>query len=527
MSGLKVLVVTGLMAKGLVEEEVGRAEGRGVEAVVVALPRPVAALFSLKFIASELKRLDLKGGGFDVVLIPGMVRGDASTLRDELGVPAFKGPKHAADLAVALEALAAGEELSTTTPACELLKGRVEERGFKALEGLEASIDRGRAVKVGRRRGVWVGGGAPLRVFAEVLDAPLLGLRRVAEEARRFKEAGADVVDLGMLSEDPRPQVVRELVRGVRRRVGGPVSIDTLDEAEVVEALKAGVDAVLSLTPSMAERGGKLLEVEGAREAAYVLIPFEPRGRASLKAEDRVEVLMGAVRSLREAGARRVIVDPLVDPPVSPGCLEAFKACQELKARMPDVPVMLGLGNVTELMDADSHGVNALLAALAVEAGASALLTTEGSDKTRGCVEEAVVAARMASLALARRSPPKDLGFNLLRLKEKRRRSLDVELPRRVVEASSREEPKVDPAGSFRLGVDERRRLLIAVHYPRGSLRPDVAVVGRGALEVRDALIQLGLVSDLRHAFYLGYELAKAEVALKLGRSYVQDEDVV
>lgn len=494
-----------------------------MDASVVALPRPVAALMSCAFIARELRKLDLSG--FDLVLIPGMVAGDARVIEDELGVRAAKGPKHAADLPVVLEALAEGAELSTRAPACELLRRRVEERAMALLQELERRVDRARAVRVGRRRGVWVGGPV-LRVFAEVLNAPLLSPEELAREARRYRGAGADVIDVGMLSEDPRPRAVRKLLRAVRRAVDAPVSVDTLDREEVVAALKARADAILSLTPSMAEAAERLLDVEGAREAAYVLIPFEPRGRGRMRAEERVEVLVEAVRRMREAGLRRVLADPLLDPPVSPGCLEGLRACQLLRERAPDVPVVLGAGNVTELIDADSHGVNALLASLAVEVGASAILTTEGSRKTRGCVEEAVKAAKMASLARARGSPPKDLGVDLLVVKEKRRRGVDVELPPKVVEAGGAEEPRRDPAGSFRIGVDEERGLLVAVHYPPGSASPSLAVIGRRALEVRDSIVELGLVSDLKHAFYLGYELAKAEVALSLGRSYVQDEDV-
>ncbi|MEM4699550.1 MAG: dihydropteroate synthase-like protein [Candidatus Nezhaarchaeales archaeon] len=521
MARPRVLVVTGTLAKGLVESCV---RGAPVDAQVLALPRPVAALMSCSFIAKELKRRGVRG--FDLILVPGMAMGDARLIEEGVGIRAAKGPRHAADLPVVLEAVAEGAELSTKDPACELLRRRVEERVAALLRELEGRVSRAGAVKVGRRRGVWVGGPV-LRVFAEVLDAPLLSREELVRAARRYREAGADVVDLGMLSEDPRPRAVRGLVRAVRRAVGPPVSVDTLDWGEVVEALKAKADAVLSLTPSVAERAERLLDIEGAREAAYVVVPFEPRGRRRAGAEERVEVLLEAVGRLRRAGLRRVIADPLLDPPVAPGCLEGLRACQLLKAKAPDVPIMLGVGNVTELIDADSHGVNALLVSLAAEAGASAILTTEGSSKTRGCVEEAVRAAKMASLAKARGAPPKDLGVDLLVVKEKRRRGVRVELPPKVVEASGVEEPRRDPAGSFRIGVDEEGGLLVAVHYPPGSATPDLAVVARRALEARDAIVKLGLVSDLRHAFYLGYELAKAEVALRLRRSYVQDEDVV
>ena len=47
-------------------------------------------------------------------------------------------------------------------------------------------------------------------------------------------------------------------------------------------------------------------------------------------------------------------------------------------------PVFFGAGNVVELLDADSVGMNALLAGIAAEVGASVIFTSEHSDKTKG-----------------------------------------------------------------------------------------------------------------------------------------------
>uniref|UniRef100_UPI001C087797 DUF4346 domain-containing protein n=1 Tax=Acinetobacter baumannii TaxID=470 RepID=UPI001C087797 len=43
---------------------------------------------------------------------------------------------------------------------------------------------------------------------------------------------------------------------------------------------------------------------------------------------------------------------------------------------------------------------------------------------------------------------------------------------------------------------------------------------GRGAFELWP---QLGIETDAAHAFYLGVELAHAELAWRLGKRYVQD----
>jgi len=107
---------------------------------------------------------------------------------------------------------------------------------------------------------------------------------------------------------------------------------------------------------------------------------------------------------------------------------------------------------VTELLDADSQGANALLAALGSEVGASILFTPEYSAKAKGSVRELAQASRMMLLAQKRGTPPKDLGIDLLVLKEKRPRSKEP-LPYQFIEASSNHNYEPDPAGSFRISL--------------------------------------------------------------------------
>ena len=79
---------------------------------------------------------------------------------------------------------------------------------------------------------------------------------------------------------------------------------------------------------------------------------------------------------------------------------------------------------------------------------------------------------------------------------------------------------KPDSLGDFTIHVEEDK--LVALHLKAG--RADVAVEGTSAKDICDTIIRLGLVSEMSHASYLGVELEKAEVALRTGRSYVQDE---
>ncbi len=80
-----------------------------------------------------------------------------------------------------------------------------------------------------------------------------------------------------------------------------------------------------------------------------------------------------------------------------------------------------------------------------------------------------------------------------------------------------------DPKGFFVVQVDRPGQRLLVEHYqPDGALAH--RIVGPDAESLCVALLEWGLVSLLDHASYLGRELVKAEIALKRGEDYRQDE---
>jgi len=229
---------------------------------------------------------------------------------------------------------------------------------------------------------------------------------------------------------------------------------------------------------------------------------------------------------LREAGVSKVVADLVVEPLVRPGMMSGLIAYHLFHREHPETPTLFGVGNAVELIDADSQGVMAALVWLAAECGASLLHVPEHSDKARGSVFEASTAAKMAFLASAKGTPPKDLGFCLLLLKEKRR----VEEPfsgvpevEKVVYAELDHRFTPDEAGWFKIHVDRRANQLVAVHT-KGEGGSKTVVRGSTPEKVYQTIVRLGLVSKLEHAAYLGRELAKAHIALVTGRFYIQDE---
>ena len=64
------------------------------------------------------------------------MRGDTAQIAAAVGIPAFKGPRYAADLPVVLDALG-DVELSTMEPACDLMADKVKEKALAELKKVE------------------------------------------------------------------------------------------------------------------------------------------------------------------------------------------------------------------------------------------------------------------------------------------------------------------------------------------------------------------------------------------------------
>lgn len=405
---MKVLLITGLLAKDMVTYY---AQKSNVETEVLALKVPVAALLTTKYIAKEIEKLNLRN--FDMILVPGLIRGDTSVIEDATGIPTFKGPRYAADLPTVLESLDQ-VKLSKVIPACDLLKDELQRKALQEIYLVEkkrdALLKNPGNMLIGE---LAVGRDFPMRVMAEIIDVPLLSDDEIQEMARRYVKLGAEIIDVGMVAGESRPLDARRAVRAVKSVINVPVSIDTLDPDEAREAVSAGADLILSVDAGNVEDMATF-----ASEVAVVIIPTNHRkGYFPKKADERVSLLEENIRKARKLGITRIIGDLILDPVNMPGIVQSLVAFNKFAKRNPDIPLLFGVSNVTELMDADSVGINALLAGIASDIGASILLTTEKSDKAKGSIRELAVSSKMMFLAKRRSSVPKDLGLDLLILK--------------------------------------------------------------------------------------------------------------
>lgn len=423
----------------------------------------------------------LKKKPYTCVIISGMCTASFRALEEETGVPIYLGPRHAADVGMILS-LVGNIELSRDIPADDFLFRIRREAAYQSIVSQEEVAD-----PVFLLKEVKIGNGSRIKVLAEIMDAH----RRddIRDLATRFCEDGADIVDIGF-GFDATPEDVAK-VFGQLRDLPCPLAVDT-QTPSLIEAALPYIDLVLSLHEGNMQEAGPLIAAAGC---GAVIIP----GEAGLDAN---------IRSAQELGIRKILADPVLHPAGS-GLVRSLSWFTER-----DVPLFFGAGNVIELIDADSVGMVALLAAMAYETRASVIFCSEHSDKTQGCIREMRRATEMMYL-MQDRPYPKDLGIDLLCIKEKRKRREPPLEYSETIEASSKPREIIyDPCGNFRIGIEGE--YLVAV---KGGL----AIRGKRWQDVLHTILERGWISRMDHAAYLGSELYKAELAVRYGRSFEQD----
>ena len=433
------------------------------------------------FLTPRLLHKLINNGKYGMAIVSGMCTASFEQVEKETGVPVFRGPRHAADLSLVLPLLDT-TTLSSTVPADEFLAARKAEEAYAKIGTMERDATFDYLI-----RGTKIGGTSRMKVLAEIMDAHLRD--DIRGDVERFFVSGADIVDLGFGFDATLLDVKRvfERVEDIDR----PLAVDTQDPA-LIRAALGRTDLVLSLQSTNIPVVGK--EVAEAGIAA-VVVPDD-------------QTLNHNIALAREVGITCIIADPLLQPAGS-GFVVSLKRFKKLP-----YPLFFGAGNVVELLDADSIGMNAFLAGIAMELGAAVIFTSEHSDKTQRSVREMRRATEM--MALARDRPyPKDLGIDLLTLKEKRRRrEPPLEYETIIPAKPLPDEIEYDPKGNFRIGIEGDT--IVAVINGR-------AVRGMRWQDIFYTIVKNGDVTLLDHAAYLGRELYKAELAIRYGRSFEQD----
>ena len=512
---MKILIITGKLASSLVKKVSSQSKH---EIFVYTMKTPIAAFLTPQKIIRDIKCNVNFLKSIDIIITPGLIRKNVRPIQDEIGIPTYKGPIEAADIPVVLE-LIEKLDLSSQIPADKLMEDELKKRALMFINNFEKDdknikklLKKPENIMIGK---LPVGEDFPMRVLAEIANAPLLNQDELLDRAEYFVKKGADMLDIGMIAGENLENNIPEMVKVLKENMGDiPISIDTLNPTEIEVAVECGVDLILSLDLGNCDEVIPLIK---EKKIPTVILPTDFSKnwtpRTIIERVNAIEELM------KKCNGINVIADLILDPINSQSIVESIISCYKFKKRNK-IPLFFGVGNVTELLDVDSVGVNALLSGIAMELGASILFTPEASGKTLGSVHELLISSKMMFLAKNRGSAPKDLGINLLILKDKRKREKiieDIDTP--IILGVEDYKFKQDPCGSFKLMFE--RDVIRAVHYK--NMNPDVSITGETAKQVYDMIIKQGLVSRVEHAAYLVAELQKAEISLKLGKNYLQD----
>ncbi|MDA8229042.1 MAG: DUF6513 domain-containing protein, partial [Desulfitobacterium hafniense] len=326
---------------------------------VKALECTVAALMTTDFIARKLGE-EVPLSGEEMIVIPGLCQGSLEPISQVTGCQVRRGPADLKDLPAFLK----GEQYPKPS----------------ILESEQKQMT------------------SPIQILAEIVNAPRMSLSQIIEKAYHYRESGADIIDIGGDVAQPYPHL-QDIVRTLKAE-GFKVSIDSLQQEDILSANQAGVDLVLSLN-------SKNLELAKVLDCPAVLIP------------DDGEDLSSLYRNLErlEKWNLPYIVDPILSP-LTMGLVESFSRYRKVRRDFPECPLLMGLGNVTELIDADSTGITALMVGMATELNANYILTTEVSHRARGAVREASLARELMNRAVLEGRLPKHLDYGLLTIKD-------------------------------------------------------------------------------------------------------------
>jgi dihydropteroate synthase len=355
--------------------------------------------------------------------------------------------------------------------------GVAVEKGPKDLREIPRHFGRAAAA---RDYGAW-----DIEIVAEINNAPKLSREEIRAEAGYFRASGADLVDIGCtpgLAFPALGDVVRELVAAGLR-----VSIDTFDRDEICTAVGAGAELVLSVNrsnlavvPDLAGTGARVVAIPDLGEPLETLEP--------------------TLAELERRGVK-YLIDPILEP-VGFGFMASLERYAEVRRRYPNAEMLMGIGNLTELTAADSTGVNAMLMAVCQELGVRTVLTTEVIPWARGAVRELDVARRLMHHAVTGRTIPKGVDDRLVTIKDPEVLAY-TEQELRALQAGI-----TDP--NFRIFADrDGITVLNSERFVRGR-------------DIQEIFEQLD-VDDASHAFYLGKELARASLAVTLGKTYRQE----
>ena len=396
----------------------------------------VAALATVNII---IKKLDLK----DVlaatkIIIPGRCRGEIKDLENYSGKKCVRGPEELKDIP-----------------------------RFLGLQGKNLDLSK-----------------YDTKIIGEITEAPNMSVKEIIKQANTYKKDGADIIDIGCLPSTEFPHL-SETIQELKNQ-NFMVSIDSLDEKNLISGAKAGADFLLSLQE-------KSIWIMDEVEAIPIVIPDYPREEK--KFYKLIEKLL--------KDDKEFIADSILEP-INFGFTDSIVRYHSFRKNFPSVEIMMGIGNLTELTHADTAGMNALLFGIASELEINYALCTQVSEHCNKAIIEGNFARRIMHTTKTYSMPPKDISNKLLNLHERK------PFPYSTSELKEMWSNVKDK--NYRIYVNQDG---IHVFNNKNFYTEQDAAEFYQHLDIKN---------DDGHAYYLGMELARAEIAFLLGKRYDQDE---
>ena len=324
------------------------------------------------------------------------------------------------------------------------------------------------------------------KIFAEIVDAAVLSPQEIKKIANTYKKDGANVIDLGCMP-DTNFDHLEESIRAVKS-IGCEVSVDSANSEELIRGSKAGADYILSINEAN-------LKIMDQVKSIPIIIPNIP---GDLKSLENVIRLMIKKK-------RKFYADPILDP-IHYGFADSIQRFVKIRKRFPKIKLFMGTRNLTEITDCDSSGANAIMMGLVSELSVDAVLVVQVSEHCKNSIRETDVARKIMCFSKKNQRLPFRVSDKLMNMSE---RNLKRKSQKEISEIRSMIKDK-----NYRIILTEKSINLF-----------NNEVIARGK-DPYDFFDKIEVKGDSSHAFYLGVELARAQIALQLGKNYDQDNEL-
>ena len=322
-------------------------------------------------------------------------------------------------------------------------------------------------------------------IFGEITDALNMTVEEVIKKAEYFRLEGADVIDIGCLPNKEFPHL-EEIVQELKNR-NFYVSVDSHNTDELIRGSKAGADYLLSIKDES-------YHILDNLDSYPILIPTNNN--------------MNNFYSLIDKAMNdklTFIADPILDP-ISYGFTKSIERYISLREKYPDIHIMIGIGNITELTHADTSGINMIMLGIVEELKLNHILTTQVSRHCSTVIRETDLARRIIHAASQNSITPKHINDGLLINHGHKDYPYTSE---ELKDIKSNIKDK-----NYRIYVNDD-----GIHLFNKNIYKVFS-------DPYDFYEFLEVSDDPGHSFYLGVELARAQVAYQLKKEYSQDEEL-